>query len=637
MATTFKTPKNNAQSLVATAPSPATTGTSLVVTTGEGTLFPASNFWATIWNAATYSEPKLDPNFEVVLVSSRSTDTFTVTRGQLNGSAGRTIVAGDAVKLLLEDQHLIDIHTAVNALEAVPVPKSLCDATVGDSGADYTTIPLAITAGARTIGVKGTLTIAVSTTISTANVTIVAVPNTGGTIVMNNTSNRLTASASGIRFIGVTFDVNSTSNLASDTTAWLTCSGAYSYIEDCTFALDGMTTATTGVVVYQSSNNSVFRNNLVTGASDMFSVLLLGGSTSQLVQGNEFVLLSNTRCVYSDGSAGGKIRIMGNRFSMSAMTAAYFMVHVEDTTNTPDIHIIDNMFVPSGTYSAFSRDCVYVRGNGSSSYFGQGTIIVSGNHTSAAQNSQFGMYLYNVSAANIENNSMGTLTLQGTGTFNVTGNQFYSASFFNTITYSSIIVGNMFRLGANFYSLRNCMVSSNTCDPGNGTLTLDSSSYGCIVNNNYGWNLTVAGTYHTITNNVGYQTSSAEVSGTLTVSGSNHIQAGNRFATFTDTSTVPLAYKRNSPVLAKTAAYTATQFDEVITGDATSAAFTVTLPTAVGFNGRRFTIKKKDSTANAVTVGTTSSQTIDGATTYALSTQYQTITVVSDNANWLII
>ena len=87
----------------------------------------------------------------------------------------------------------------------------------------------------------------------------------------------------------------------------------------------------------------------------------------------------------------------------------------------------------------------------------------------------------------------------------------------------------------------------------------------------------------------------------------------------------------------KTAAYTLLSTDSVITADATGGAFTVTLPTAVGIAGRAYTVKKIDSSANAVTVGTTSSQTIDGATTYALSSRYQFVTVVSDGANWQIV
>lgn len=75
----------------------------------------------------------------------------------------------------------------------------------------------------------------------------------------------------------------------------------------------------------------------------------------------------------------------------------------------------------------------------------------------------------------------------------------------------------------------------------------------------------------------------------------------------------------------------------IIGADATTAPFTVTLPTAVGIAGRQYTIKKTDATANAVTVDGDASETIDGATTYPLASQYNSVTIVSDGANWLII
>jgi hypothetical protein len=92
----------------------------------------------------------------------------------------------------------------------------------------------------------------------------------------------------------------------------------------------------------------------------------------------------------------------------------------------------------------------------------------------------------------------------------------------------------------------------------------------------------------------------------------------------------------NHALAAKTGAYTITLDDETITADATGGAFTVTLPTAVG-NRRVYVIKRINAGGNAVTVGTTSSQTIDGATTFALSAQWKYVTVQSDQANWIII
>jgi hypothetical protein len=92
-----------------------------------------------------------------------------------------------------------------------------------------------------------------------------------------------------------------------------------------------------------------------------------------------------------------------------------------------------------------------------------------------------------------------------------------------------------------------------------------------------------------------------------------------------------------SPIVSKTSAYTITQSDDMVVADATSGAFTVTLPnaTTVG-DGREFTVKKIDSSANAVTIGTTSSQTIDGATTKALSAQWTSITVKALSGAWYI-
>lgn len=88
----------------------------------------------------------------------------------------------------------------------------------------------------------------------------------------------------------------------------------------------------------------------------------------------------------------------------------------------------------------------------------------------------------------------------------------------------------------------------------------------------------------------------------------------------------------NKSVSTKTANYTVLQSDDVIRADATSGAITITLPTAVGNTGEVFHIKKIDSSVNAVTIATTSSQTIDGVTTQTLGVQYKNLTVVSNGS-----
>jgi len=82
--------KNFAYSTVATPPSPATSGTSLVVASGQGALFPAAPFDATIWPAGV--QP-LSTNAEIVRVTAVATDTFTITRAQY-GTTAQSITAG---------------------------------------------------------------------------------------------------------------------------------------------------------------------------------------------------------------------------------------------------------------------------------------------------------------------------------------------------------------------------------------------------------------------------------------------------------------------------------------------------------------------------------------------------------------
>ena len=66
----------------------------------------------------------------------------------------------------------------------------------------------------------------------------------------------------------------------------------------------------------------------------------------------------------------------------------------------------------------------------------------------------------------------------------------------------------------------------------------------------------------------------------------------------------------------------------------TGTSYTVTLPTAVGVQGRQYTIK--NSASGNITIATTSAQTIDGSST-AVIIPNTSLTVVSDNANWILI
>lgn len=86
-----------------------------------------------------------------------------------------------------------------------------------------------------------------------------------------------------------------------------------------------------------------------------------------------------------------------------------------------------------------------------------------------------------------------------------------------------------------------------------------------------------------------------------------------------------------------TAASFTADYRGMINCDCTSNAITVTLPDVTQDTGAIYIIKKSDSTSNAVTVATTSSQTIDGKTTFTLEAQFEQITVFSDGSKWELI
>ena len=90
----------------------------------------------------------------------------------------------------------------------------------------------------------------------------------------------------------------------------------------------------------------------------------------------------------------------------------------------------------------------------------------------------------------------------------------------------------------------------------------------------------------------------------------------------------------NLVVVAKTATYTAQCTDDWINVDATSAAFTVTLPPAASCVGKVLRFKKTDGSSNAVTLDGNASETIDGAATKLLAGTYSVANIISNGSNW---
>lgn len=83
-----------------------------------------------------------------------------------------------------------------------------------------------------------------------------------------------------------------------------------------------------------------------------------------------------------------------------------------------------------------------------------------------------------------------------------------------------------------------------------------------------------------------------------------------------------------------TSNYPVIPHDDVILVDAPLAAI-VTLPSAIGLLGYNFVIKNMGTTS--VTIVDASEETIDGSSSQVISQQYNSLTLVSNNTNWMVI
>ncbi|MEE9198472.1 MAG: hypothetical protein V3U26_01605 [Dehalococcoidia bacterium] len=89
-------------------------------------------------------------------------------------------------------------------------------------------------------------------------------------------------------------------------------------------------------------------------------------------------------------------------------------------------------------------------------------------------------------------------------------------------------------------------------------------------------------------------------------------------------------------VAAKTAAYTTTDADAIVPVDTTGGAVTITLGSATVEAGRITIVKDVGGSAgtSSITVDTEGTETIDGAASAAISTDYGVLRLYSDGSNW---
>lgn len=246
-----------------------------------------------------------------------------------------------------------------------------------------------------------------------------------------------------------------------------------------------------------------------------------------------------------------------------------------------------------------------------------GTETITGAKTFNTSNVTFGTTVFDVTNNRINfpnSTSSRAINLSNVGTTSADGIGFGSG----VSLYRS--ANGTITCDASFSIISNLLIG-NTGSISNGT----NSNRGVISFNNTG---------------IGISNNSADANPGLLIQNTNASSTGN-IVDFKNSSAV-IAYVTQAGLIkvtgfqpgyvAKTATYTITAADYVV--DCTANTFTVTLPTAVGHTRVHII---KNSGAGVISIATTSSQTIDGSTTYSLSTQYKYIIVQSNGANWIII
>jgi len=80
----------------------------------------------------------------------------------------------------------------------------------------------------------------------------------------------------------------------------------------------------------------------------------------------------------------------------------------------------------------------------------------------------------------------------------------------------------------------------------------------------------------------------------------------------------------------------AAEADAFVQADTSGGAFTLTLPSAVGLQGRRIAVSLVED-GNTLTIAAPGAETINGDPTYTLTTQWQSVGLVSNGTSWIAV
>jgi hypothetical protein len=180
---------------------------------------------------------------------------------------------------------------------------------------------------------------------------------------------------------------------------------------------------------------------------------------------------------------------------------------------------------------------------------------------------------------------------------------------------------------------------------GSGSLTLPNAIYLTATTGDLVLGTTTSNAVHIVVN------SGTTDAVTIKTTGQFQLPGYTTTSSFTGTAAGYLAFDSSGNILSvaapssgsaysvttQTSAYsvTATSGTTIVKGDTSGGTFTIALPTAVG-NTATIIIKKTAGSA-ALVIDGAGTETIDGGLTATINKVYESVTLISDNANWQIV
>tara|TARA_R110000868_G_scaffold70933_6_gene208224 strand:+ start:1484 stop:2518 length:1035 start_codon:yes stop_codon:yes gene_type:complete len=246
--------------------------TSLTVATGTGALFPtlagAQYFYCVLADAAT------GVTREVIKVTARSTDTFTVTRAQ-EGTTGQTYAIGDKVELRLTAAGIATLATTETAqtFAGVQTFSSLINQAAGADIASAATIDLT-TATGNSPRITGT--VATSAVTMNTGQQVLVVANGAWPLTYNATTNKLNSAAASVTLAAGDMVLYSKdlsgivhgNIIKADGTAVVAASGGVTSIVAGTgITVSGATGAVTVNTIVSAGGVGTYMNAFTTGSS----------------------------------------------------------------------------------------------------------------------------------------------------------------------------------------------------------------------------------------------------------------------------------------------------------------------------------------------------------------------------------